>query len=169
MRLVLALLLALLGLCLIAPAAVATTVPPMDEPRMRAMADVVIDGEVTGVESRFVGRRIVTFVTLVSGTAPSLTVTLVAVPGGVVDDIAQVVPGAPVLEPGRRYRLYLGRADGPRLDDRGPAARGVVGFWRGAFLLDERGAPRPFHADGRAPPLLTGGSADLPGVPPVTP
>jgi hypothetical protein len=145
----------------------ATTVPPMSPAELRAAADVVVEGVVVATTSRLVGRRVITFVTLVSGDRARPTTTLVAVPGGVVDGIAQVVPGAPVLEPGLRYRLYLGRADGPRLDDAGPAARGVVGFWRGAFVIGDRGEAHAFQADGRPPLTSPVDARPLPGV--VTP
>lgn len=145
----------------------ATTVPPMTVAQLRAAADVVVDGVVVTSTSRLVGRRVITFVTLVSGESPNLTSTLVAIPGGVVGDVAQVVPGAPLLEPGRRYRLYLGRPDGPRLDDDGPAARGIIGFWRGAFVLGDRGDAHPLQPDGQAP-ILDPATA-RPTLPTVTP
>jgi hypothetical protein len=129
----------------------ATTVPPFTESELRAAADVVIDGRVVGSTTRLVGRRIITFVSIVSGSPPQLTTTMVAVPGGVFGDVTQVVPGSPLLEVGVRYRLYLGRADGPRLDDDGVAARGIIGLWRGVFLLGDRGELAPLQPDGRAP------------------
>ena len=117
----------------------AMTVPVFTEAQLRDKADVVVEGVVAVSQSRRVGQRIITFVSIISGTAPLLTTTLVAVPGGDVDGFSQRVPGSPVLEVGRRYRLYLGAADGPRLDDSGACARGVFGFFRGAFLLDDVG------------------------------
>jgi hypothetical protein len=143
----------LLALALLsaAPSAVATTVPPMTEEQLRAAADVVVDGHVASATTRLVGRRVLTFVTIVSGTAPLLTTTLVAIPGGVFGDVTQVVPGAPLLDVGVRYRLYLGRADGPRLDDAGPSSRGIIGLWRGVRLLGDRGELVPLQQDGRTP------------------
>jgi hypothetical protein len=141
-----------IGLLSFVPAR-ATTVPPMSEAALQAAADVVVEGVVVATTSRLVGRRIITFVTVVSGEAPDLSSTLVAVPGGVVDGIAQVVPGAPQLELGTRYRLYLGRPDGPRLDDGPTRARGIVGFWRGAFVIGDRGEVHPLQPNGRAPVL----------------
>jgi hypothetical protein len=131
---------AVFALLVAATPALATSIVTLDEAGLRAAADIIVEGEVAATETRIVGRRIITFVTLVSGAAPTLTTTLVAVPGGVVDGIVQLVPGAPVLHVGARYRLFLGAASGPRLDDRGPRARGVVGFHRGAFLLVEGAA-----------------------------
>lgn len=159
-------LIASLMLSSLAPAR-ATTVPPMSPRELRAAADVVVDGVVVATTSRLVGRRVITFVTLVSGDGSRPVSTLVAVPGGVVGDIAQVVPGAPMLEPGVRYRLYLGRPDGPRLDGEGPAARGIVGFWRGAFVLGDRGEAHAFQADGRAPSRSPVDGRPQPGL--VTP
>lgn len=117
----------------------AMTVPSFTEAELRARSEIVVEGVVAVSESRRVGQRIITFVSVISGTAPRLTTTLVAVPGGDVDGFSQRVPGSPVLEVGRRYRLYLGAADGPRLSADSGRARGVYGFFRGAFLLDEAG------------------------------
>ncbi len=127
----------------------AMTVPSFTEAELREHADVVVEGVVAVSQSRRVGQRIITFVSIVSGTAPLLTTTLVAVPGGNVGGITQRVPGAPVLEVGRRYRLYLGPATGPRLDNGGSSARGVFGFFRGVFLLaDVAGGLVPLGEDG---------------------
>jgi hypothetical protein len=145
----------------------ATTVPPMTEVELQRAADVVVEGVVVASTTRRVGQRVLTFVTVVSGEAPRLTSTLVAIPGGVFGDIAQVVPGAPQLEPGVRYRLYLGRADGPRLDDGPTAARGIIGFWRGAFVLGDRGEVHPLQPDGRAAPVSP--HTGRPLLPTVTP
>ena len=144
----------------------ATTVPPMTPAALQAAADVVFDGVVVATTTRRVGRRILTFVSLVSGDGPVVQRMLVAIPGGVVGDTAQVVPGAPILEPGQRCRLYLGRADGPRLDDTGPAARGIVGFWRGAFVVGDRGEVHGFRDDGRAPTLSPVTGRPVPGAVP---
>ena len=144
----------------------ATTVPPMTPAELRAAADVVFEGVVVATTTRLVGRRVLTFVTLVSGVGPLVQSTLVAIPGGVFGDVAQVVPGSPILEPGQRYRLYLGRADGPLLDDTGPAARGIVGFWRGAFVVGDRGEVHGFRDDGRAPTLSPVTGRPVPGTVP---
>jgi hypothetical protein len=113
----------------------ATTVPAYTLEQLQASADLVVDGEVTAAESRWVGQRIVTFVTVVSGTAPRLSSVVVAVLGGEVGGLMQRVPGSPQLDVGRRYRLYLGKADGP--EHGGVRARGVFGFFRGVFLLHD--------------------------------
>jgi len=126
-----------LVLALLAGPALATSIVPLSPEGLAAAADVVVEGTVAHAEARFVGQRIITFVTVVSGEAPALSTTLVAVPGGVVGDLAQVVPGAPVLHVGARYRLFLGAPTGPRAHDGGPRSRGVIGFFRGAFLLQD--------------------------------
>jgi hypothetical protein len=145
----------------------ATTVPPFTEKELRAAADVVIDGRVVASTTRLVGRRVITFVSVVSGSPPQLTTTMVAVPGGVFGDVTQVVPGSPLLDVGGRYRLYLGRADGPRLDDEGVAARGIIGLWRGVFLVGDRGELVPLQPDGRAPTVSPiDGRPTIPAVSP---
>ena len=123
----------------------ATTVPAYTVAQLQAAADVVVEGDVAMVESRWVGQRIVTFVTLVVGTAPRLSTVVVAVLGGQVGDITQRVPGSPQLDVGRRYRLYLGKAEGPEFN--GERTRGVFGLFRGAFLI-ESGQPVAFGDDG---------------------
>jgi hypothetical protein len=123
----------------------ATTVPAYTPAQLQAAADVVVEGDVAVVESRWVGQRIITFVSVVVGTAPRLSTVVVAVLGGQVGDIAQRVPGSPRLDVGRRYRLYLGKADGPEFN--GQRTRGVFGLFRGAFLV-EGGQPVAFGDDG---------------------
>ncbi len=127
----------------------ATTVPPMTVADLERAADVVVEGVVVDVDARFVGRRIITFYSIQSGRSPDTQTTLVAVPGGVVGDLTQLVPGAPVLALGQHYRLYLGSATGPRLDDVGARARGIVGFWRGVFVVDDVGGVVGLGADGK--------------------
>ncbi len=130
------------------PPTTAMTVPDFSEAELRAHADVVVDGVVGMTQTRRIGTRIMTFVSVISGTAPRLTTTLVAVPGGDFGGFSQRVPGSPQLEVGRRYRLYLGVADGPQLDG-GARARGVFAYFRGAFLLDDStGEAIPFGDDG---------------------
>jgi hypothetical protein len=122
---------------LVAPAGRAMTVPAWTAAELAARSDVIVEGVVTGARVRAVGRRVVTFYVVVAGEGAALRSYLVAVPGGSIDGITQRVPGAPVLNVGRRYRLHLGKAEGPRDAPDGPAARGVVGFFRGVELVDE--------------------------------
>jgi hypothetical protein len=130
-----------------ATSAAATTVPSMSPSQLIEAADIVVDGVVIRSETRWVGQRIITFLTVLSGAGPSLTSTQIAVPGGVVGTFAQVVPGTPKLEVGGRYRFYLGAPAGPRLDGGGPT-RGIVGLFRGVFAVDDLGRARPFGEDG---------------------
>ena len=130
-----------------ANSASATTVPPMSPSQLTKAADIVVDGVVVRSETRWVGQRIITFLTVLSGAGPSLTTTQLAVPGGVVDRFAQVVPGTPKLELGGRYRFYLGAPTGPRLDGGAPT-RGIIGLFRGVFAVDDRGLVLPFGEDG---------------------
>jgi hypothetical protein len=132
------------------------TVPAWTPAELAARTDVVVEGVVTSAHSRAIGTRMLTFYVVVSGAGPSLRSTLVAVPGGSVDGWTQRVPGAPVLEVGRRYRLHLGKADGPRDGDSGPASRGIVGFFRGVQWVDE--------GPGRPPTLVPFTEAGVPDV-----
>lgn len=130
-----------------ATSAAATTVPSMSPSQLMKAADIVVDGVVVRSETRWVGQRIITFLTVLSGAGPSLTTTQLAVPGGVVDSFAQVVHGTPRLELGGRYRFFLGDATGPRLDGGAPT-RGIIGLFRGVFAVDDRGLTLPFGEDG---------------------
>lgn len=121
-----------------------TTVATLDDAQLVARSDLVAHVVVTAAHAERVGRRVITFydVAIVEtwstkeagpGTSPGATgpgsTTLVALPGGVVDGIGQLVPGTPVLEVGGAYVLCLGDDVGPK------GARGVVGLWQGAFAL----------------------------------
>lgn len=130
------------------------TVPPLSPAELVARSDMVVEGRVVDAQTRWVGRRIITFYVVEHRDGATTTTTLVAIPGGAVGRFAQKVPGAPVLDVGARYRLHLGRADGPRLAAGGPSSRGVVGFFRGAAqIVDVAGGPPvlvPFNDDGVA-------------------
>jgi hypothetical protein len=133
--------------------AAAMTVPPLSAAELAARADQVVDGRVVSAHARWIGRRIVTFYVVEQGKGGRMERTLVAVPGGVVGNLAQHVPGAPVLEVGRLYRLHLGPPDGPRARDSGEAGRGIIGFHRGVQRIDDVGGRRvfvPFTEAGRA-------------------
>ena len=69
------------------------------------------------------------------------------------------MPGAPLLQLGQRYRLYLGKAEGPPAPGSRVASRGVVGFFRGVFVIDAAAndALVPFGEDGlpRTTPAVT--------------
>ena len=121
----------------------ALTVPAMSDAELAARSDLIVDVRVVDATARWVGHRIVTFYVVEHEDGGARTTTLVAVPGGAVGRFAQKVPGAPVLIVGSRYRLHLGRADGPRATDDGPAARGIVGFFRGAARIVATGSGPP--------------------------
>jgi hypothetical protein len=135
----------------------AMTVPPMTEAELRSQADVVVDGTVVSQHATWVGRRILTFSVVVVGSGgSSVRSYLVALPGGDVGGYSQRVPGSPSLVIGGHYRLYLGKAEGPADAPGTVKSRGVVGFFRGVFLIDDahNAALVPFGDDGlplRAP------------------
>lgn len=132
-----ALLLALAFVCA-ADAARAMTVPPLSDDALAARSALVVDGTVIDARARWIGQRIVTFYVVEYVDDGRRATTLVAVLGGAVGRYAQKVPGSPVLDVGGRYRLHLGRAEGPRASDDGPPARGIVGFFRGVARIVER-------------------------------
>lgn len=129
-------------------------VPVLTEAELRAQADVVVDATVVRQEVHRLGRRVFTFSTVLTGPGPAAQSYLVALPGGdvVVDGraLSQRVPGAPQLQLGQRYRLYLGKAEGPPLPGGHVASRGVVGFFRGVYVIDaaRNDALVPFGEDG---------------------
>ena len=142
-----AMLLALVALAL-APHVAATTVEPLDDSALVERSAVIARVVVTSARAERVGRRVLTFyeVDVVDtwhardAAGAQVKRTVVALPGGVVDGIGQLVPGTPRLQVGKQYVLCLG-------DDNGPSgARGVVGLWQGAFgVVDAAGARlRPF-------------------------
>jgi hypothetical protein len=131
----------------------AMVVPPMTLDELRARADVVVVGRVTHQEVHRIGGRLFTFSTLVEGQGTQLRAHLVALPGGDLDGFSQRVPGSPVLVVGGRYRLYLGKASGPAIPGTTARSRGVIGFFRGAFVVDDAGRDVPFGEDGAAPAL----------------
>ncbi len=137
-------LLALLALAL-APHVAATTVEALDDAALVERSDLIARVVVTSARAERVGRRVITFYEMDivetwharDDSARSVR-TVVAMPGGVVGGIGQVVPGTPRFEVGKQYVLCLG-------DDNGPArARGVVGFWQGAFAVVDGARLRPF-------------------------
>lgn len=104
------------------------------------LADVVVRVRVTSAEARWLDEsgpsRLVTFhearvLEVVKGRVTDdearAGTLLVGVPGGVLGDVGQRVPGAPALEVGREYLLLLGRAEGPG------GARGIAGLSHGVL------------------------------------
>jgi hypothetical protein len=95
----------------------ALTMEQVDLPVLARESHLVVAGRVVGTACRFEGtrvRRIVTDVTVAvdrvarGNSVQSVVVTL---PGGVVGDEGQYVPGAPRLVPGDEVVLFLGRPE----------------------------------------------------------
>jgi hypothetical protein len=127
----------------VAAPAQATSVVPLDDAQLAAAASVIALVRVERQEVRSIGRRILTFSSVVvvdglRGARPGDEL-LVALPGGEVGGIGQRVAGAPTLRVDRTYLLFLGKDDGPS------GARGVVGLWQGAFQADGPGLWRFGH------------------------
>jgi hypothetical protein len=127
----------ILSLALSAPA-LSTTVLDLTADQLRARADVVVRARVVSEEARWVGPRIVTFHTVevrevlagvLSRDERAAKRVVVGVPGGIVGTRGQSVAGAPDLEVGQEWVLYLGRGAGPG------GARGIVGIFQGAFRV----------------------------------
>jgi hypothetical protein len=90
----------------------AITARPVTVTELTRSADDVIVGTVRRSLSRWEGRFIVTdheveLTAVLKGRLPVRAVVVVRVAGGVVGRIGQHVPGAPSLEDGRTYVLFL--------------------------------------------------------------
>ena len=140
-----------------ATAAAATTVPAWGVAELRARADLAGVVTLTEQHAAWVGTRILTFCTatvdeswLDHNAHPAHTVHF-ALPGGVVGDVGQRVPGTPSLVVGRHYVLFLGPNNGPRDAVTHEAARAIVGLCRGAFVVDGARATPFAHDDTAAP------------------
>lgn len=137
----------------------ATTLIDVAPSTLVAESDAVVVAEALESESMWVDGRIITRVTLRvdecwTGDAPDEVV--VEVPGGQVGDLAQIVLGAPRLEPGERYVLFVSD-----LDATPHVTRWALGAWRvrldtlaptvvrdvaGAEVVDLDGAPMVLDA-----------------------
>ncbi len=98
-------------LALASPAGAITTRPVTVAELTRASDDVIV-GTVRRSSSRWEGGFIVTdheveVVGALKGRLPARATVVVRVAGGVVGRIAQAVPGAPSLDDGRTYVLFL--------------------------------------------------------------
>ena len=124
---------------LIAPMAAplaATTLVQMSHAEMAKAADVVLTGRATATETTWVGKTLVTLVTVQVGDKlkgdPGSEIT-VAIPGGVDAKrpvpVAQIWPDAPRLGAGQEALLFLNR----RSDL--PNAYSVTGYSQGAFAI----------------------------------
>jgi hypothetical protein len=121
----------------IAPPSGALTLQP--DAALDAATARVVDVVVVSQRAAWVGRRIVTFVHVKTAIGENITV---AIPGGVVDDIGQHVPGAPVLVAGQSYRLRLSSLTGPAdpNDSQHRKTCGIVGFSRGVTAIAQDGS-----------------------------
>jgi hypothetical protein len=127
----------------LAGSARATSIVPMTVEQIASASDVIVDGELIEVHSRFVGKRILTFATLrvdrvlkgevvAAPAGASRTVTFAAL-GGVVGSVGQKVPGSPIPVLHARYLLALSKAEGPE------SARHIIGFSQGMWRVDGEG------------------------------
>jgi len=125
------------------PTAHATVVMKLSTDAMAQKADVIAVGEVTAKRSFWHedarSRRIITEVTLrvdqrLKGEGGE-TVTFYIL-GGLVDGIAQQVPGEAVFREGERVLVFLSK--------RGPESKlGVVGMSQGKFIIRTNDAGQP--------------------------
>ena len=146
--------LCLLALAVAAPHADATTIRRLTTAEMVATADVIVLGQQVESRSVWVGRMLVTRVTVsvherLKGRADS-TVT-VDIPGGIDVNrkipIGMTVPGAPRIYSGERVLLFLSQR-AAFTAHAGSSEQGIVGFSQGKFSVVE-------DADGR--PMVVGG------------
>jgi len=122
----------ILGLLVLSPVALATTVLRADVPSLTLHSDDIVRGRVLTLQSHWTGDklRIVTDVTVqVEETLkgrPAKTVTI-RQPGGIVGDVGQKVSGLAAFKPGEEVVVFLER--------RGPV-HVVTGLAQGKFHLD---------------------------------
>ncbi|MBL8684141.1 MAG: hypothetical protein JNK05_33515 [Myxococcales bacterium] len=104
------------ALVLSAPDAHATTVVPVTVEQLSSRADVVVVATVRSTRALWEGRLIVTDcelevrVAMKGSLAPGQTLTL-RVPGGVLGDIGQTIPGVPRVERGDTFVAFVTRAE----------------------------------------------------------
>ncbi len=137
---------------LVPAGATASTVLELDPARLLGGADLVVDGVVEQVSSRYTADRtaIETVIEFrvdraLEGQAPA-TVEILE-PGGEVDGARQVVVGIPVLRPGEVARLFLRRL---RHD---PARYRIYGWDQGVWPAHTIGGITLYRPRGAAPPL----------------
>jgi hypothetical protein len=123
----------LVALALAAPAA-ASSMLAYDIPEMTTQADLVVRGTVGRAAGRWVGKRIVTEVTVrvdasLKGAAAS-EVTLY-VPGGIADGIGMAVSGAPTFAVGEEVVVFLRQKSG---------AYDVIGLGQGKYSITKDAA-----------------------------
>ncbi|MEW6033796.1 MAG: hypothetical protein AB1603_02955 [Chloroflexota bacterium] len=83
------------------------------------IADYIVEGTVTSVESRWNEEKTAIFtytnfaiVTYVKGAPLPVNTFQIVTPGGTVGDVTQAVEDQPILHEGGRARLYLRKANG---------------------------------------------------------
>ena len=111
----------------------ATTLEPMTGEELTATADRVVVAQCTDSQSRWHGRALVTELTFTVSETPAGGESgelVVAVPGGIDLEMGIEVsyPGAPSIEPGQDFLLFL--QDLPDTE-----MLGLVGFSQGAFPI----------------------------------
>jgi hypothetical protein len=125
---------------LMASAAFATTMPTLSLVEKVARADLVVTAKVKRewVENIAPPQRPLRLVTFHEATVEKvhkgdakIVRVVFGIPGGVLGEIGQKVPGAPTIDDGKRALLFLGPGKGPG------GARGLVGLWQGLVALDE--------------------------------
>jgi len=122
----------LLCLALLAPLG-ATTLEQLTLDDMIRKSTAIVRARVTGSYADYRGSDIYTHFRLqVVETWKSPAITDVAIPGGVVNGIRQSVAGAPELQPGREYVLFLwtGRS----------GLTQIMGLSQGLFNVSEEGS-----------------------------
>jgi hypothetical protein len=157
--------LCLFALVVIVPSAGAMTVKRLTNEELTTQAELIVVGRHVESRSVWVGRVLVTRVTvavgeILKGQAPS-TVT-VDIPGGIDMNreipIGMSVPGAPTIHSGEHVVLFLSRQDGIKAQA-GSGEYTIVGFSQGKFSVGQdaqgrqvvtpgagRGAKRPLEA-----------------------
>lgn len=133
----------------------ATVVVPVTAEALTRRSDDVVIATVRRSSSQWDGGHIVTdhevdVLTALKGRLPPRSLVLVRTPGGVVGGIGQYIPGAPSLEQGRSYVLflsggvgsvrYLAHLTAAVMAIEGDPASGVVRVLPGEGLLSSGGA-----------------------------
>ncbi len=152
----------LLTLFAAAPTA-ATTVPTFTTEQLAQQADLVARVVIVAKRVERVGKagRLATFYEVrvtdawKAPAAGAPATALIALPGGVLHGIGQLVPGTPVLHVGDDLVVFLSAPVGPK------GARATIGLWQGVLRVGATaGAPLvPFTHD--APPAPGAPTVDL--------
>lgn len=138
----------LMGLAAVSVAS-AATVRQLSIKQLTSAAQLILRGRVEAAPAAWHGGRIfrsarIDTAQVLKGPLKAGQPVEVLLPGGVVGDVGQWVPGAPDLKAGEEVLLYL---------EKRPLGWVVVGFYQGAFTLERDGnrdlwAVRPGHQAG---------------------